>query len=98
MRSEVRVGSLLPRTAGGFAFQPYAFFDAARVWNEDSAFDGLGAQRLYSAGAGVRATIRDAARLDALVAVPLRNTMTEKVKGDVRLLINLTLQLAPWRL
>jgi len=98
VRSEVRVGSLLPRTAGGFAFQPYVFFDAARVWNEDSAFDGLPAQKLYSAGGGVRATILDAARLDALLAVPLRNTMTEKVKGDVRLLINLTLQLAPWRL
>ena len=97
-RAEVRVGSLLPKAAGGFAFQPYAFFDAARVWNEDSTFDGLPAQKLYSTGAGVRATIRDAARLDALVAVPLRNTMTEKVKGDVRVLINFTLQLAPWRL
>ncbi|MFC4294753.1 ShlB/FhaC/HecB family hemolysin secretion/activation protein [Novosphingobium tardum] len=96
-RSEVRVGSLLPKTAGGTALQPYAFFDAAWVWNKDSAFDGLDPQKLYSAGAGVRASIRDSARLDALVAVPLRDTLTQNVKGDVRLLLNLTLQLAPWR-
>ena len=98
MRSEVRVGSLLPRTAGGFAFQPYAFFDVAKVWNEDAAFDGVGGQKLYSAGAGMRATIRDAARLDALVAVPLKDALgAPNAKGDVRFLVNLTVQLAPWR-
>ncbi|WP_230206858.1 ShlB/FhaC/HecB family hemolysin secretion/activation protein [Novosphingobium sp. Gsoil 351] len=98
VRSEVRVGSLLPRTAGGVALQPYAFFDAAKVWNEDTAFDGVGGQQLYSAGAGVRATIRDAARLDALVAVPLRDAFgAPNAKGDVRFLVNFTLQLAPWR-
>ena len=98
VRSEVRVGSLLPRTAGGFAFQPYAFFDYAKVWNEDTAFNGMGGQELYSAGAGVRASIRDAARLDALVAVPLRNAIgAPNARGDVRLLINFTVQLAPWR-
>lgn len=98
VRSEVRVGSLLPRTAGGFAFQPYAFFDLAKVWNEDAAFNGVGGQKLYSAGAGVRATIRDAARLDALVAVPLKDALgAPNAKGDVRFLVNLTVQLAPWR-
>lgn len=98
VRSEVRVGSLLPRTAGGFAFQPYAFFDVARVWNQDTAFNGVGGQKLYSAGAGVRASIRDAARLDALVAVPLRDAFgAPNAKGDVRFLVNLTVQLAPWR-
>ena len=98
LRSEVRVGSLLPRTAGGFAFQPYAFFDYAKVWNEDTAFNGMGAQQLYSAGAGVRASIRDAARLDALAAVPLRDAFgAPNAKGDVRFLVNLTMQLAPWR-
>ena len=98
VRSEVRVGSLLPRTAGGFAFQPYAFFDYARVWNEDASFNGVGGQQLYSAGAGVRASIRDAARLDAVVAVPLRNAIgAPNAKGDVRVLVNLTVQLAPWR-
>ena len=98
MRSEVRVGSLLPRSAGGFAFQPYAFFDVAKVWNEDAAFNGVGGQKLYSAGAGVRATIRDAARLDALVAVPLKDALgAPSAKGDVRFLVNFTVQLAPWR-
>ena len=98
VRSEVRVGSLLPRTAGGFAFQPYAFFDIAKVWNEDAAFNGVGGQKLYSAGAGVRATIRDAARLDVLVAVPLKDALgAPSAKGDVRFLVNLTVQMAPWR-
>ena len=55
-------------------------------------------QRLFSAGAGVRATLFDAVRVDGVVAVPLRDTVLQKVKGDVRFLINLSIQLAPWRL
>ena len=96
-RSEVKVGSLIPKSPGGNAFQPYAFFDAAWVWNHDSAFAGLNPQKLYSAGGGIRATIREAIRADATVAVPLRDVPGLAVKGDVRFLFNLSVQLAPWR-
>lgn len=98
LRSEVRVGSLLPKAAGGNAFQPYAFFDAAWVWNKDSTFDGLDPQKVFSAGAGVRASLRDTMRLDAAVAVPLHDPAGLSVKGDVRFLVNLSFQLLPWRL
>lgn len=96
VRNELRIGSLIPRDRGSSAFQPYAFFDAAWVWNEDAAFDGLDPQELYSAGAGIRANIRNAARLDAYLAVPLNTAGFQTERGDVRFLFSLTLQLAPW--
>lgn len=97
-RAEVRVGSLIPRTGGGTALQPYAFVDAAWVWNNDSAFNGLDPQKVVSIGAGLRASIRDAIRLDAGVAVPLHDPIGLQVKGDARFLLNLSFQLLPWRL
>lgn len=97
-RAEVRVGSLIPTTAGGTALQPYAFFDAAWVWNNDSAFNGLDPQKVVSIGAGLRASIREAIRLDAGVAVPLHDPIGLQVKGDARFLLNLSFQLLPWRL
>ena len=96
-RSEVRIGSLIPETPGASAWQPYAFFDAAWVWNHDSGFVGFNPQKLYSAGAGVRGTLREAIRVDGTVAVPLRDVPGQPVKGDVRFLVNLSVQLAPWR-
>ncbi|SMC86732.1 Hemolysin activation/secretion protein [Novosphingobium sp. B1] len=97
-RAEVRVGSLIPRTAGGTALQPYAFVDAAWVWNNDYAFDGLDPQKVVSIGAGLRASIREAIRLDAGVAIPLHDPIGLQVKGDARFLLNLSFQLLPWRL
>jgi hypothetical protein len=37
-------------------------------------------------------------RIDALVAVPLRDVVGQAVQGDVRFLFNVSVQLAPWRL
>lgn len=97
VQAEVRLGSILPRERDGFAFQPYAFFDAAWVWNEDAAFDGIDPQKLYSAGGGVRAAWGDRARLDVNVAAPLRRVGLQEDRGDVRVLVSLTARLAPWR-
>ncbi|WP_164115406.1 ShlB/FhaC/HecB family hemolysin secretion/activation protein [Sphingorhabdus sp. Alg239-R122] len=96
-RSELRYGSLIPKDRAASAIQPYVFFDAAWVWNEDAAFDGLDPQSLYSAGGGVRANIRNGARIDATLAVPLKKAGFQTQRGDVRFLISLTMQLAPWR-
>jgi len=94
-RSEVRFGSAWPLTQGGKAFQPYGFFDALWLWNEDSASGGLGTERLFSTGVGVRANLMDRFRLDAGLAVPLRDTMfNPDAKGDVRGLISISMQLA----
>lgn len=97
VQAEVRLGSILPRERDGFAFQPYAFFDAAWVWNEDTSFDGLDPQKLYSAGGGVRVAWGDRARLDLSVAAPLKRVGLQEDRGDVRVLMSLTARLAPWR-
>lgn len=97
-RSEVRLGSQFPKEPRGTAIQPYAFFDAAWIWNRDMALAAVDPQKLFSVGGGVRATLLDMLRVDALVAVPLRDVVGQAVKGDVRFLFNVSVQLAPWRL
>lgn len=94
---EVRVGSLVPRSVRSFAIQGYGFFDAAWVWNEDSAFNGLDPQKLYSAGGGVRVAYGDRINLDLGVAAPLKRAGLQTDRGDVRVLLNLTVKLLPWR-
>lgn len=93
-QSEVRIGSVTPETLDSFAFQPFAFFDAAWVWNNRDAMSG--SQSLYSAGAGVRAAYGDRARLDLALAVPLKRAGLQTDRGDVRLLVSLTTRLVPW--
>ncbi|MCW1428130.1 ShlB/FhaC/HecB family hemolysin secretion/activation protein [Novosphingobium sp. JCM 18896] len=106
-QAELRLGSLTPRSAQSWAFQPFAFFDAARVWNQDQrAPYPRDPQSLYSAGGGLRARWGDRARLEAYAAAPLKRvayyadpanqTGLRTVKGDVRLLVSLTVNLFPW--
>lgn len=89
---EARYGSFVPANIKSFAVQPFVFFDAAWVWNEDSAFDGLDPQKLYSAGGGVRVAYGDLARLDVTLAVPLNRGGFLTEKPDPRLLVSLTTQ------
>jgi hypothetical protein len=68
------------------------------VWNRDKVAGVPDPQRLFF---GRRRRARNVVRrgaVDGVVAVPLRDTVLQKVKGDVRFLINLSIQLAPWRL
>lgn len=96
-RSEVRLGSLVPNTPGASAFQPYVFFDAAWVWTHNPVAGVANPQRICSVGGGLRATLHDAVRVDGTVAVPLNDAVGQPVKGDPRFLINVSLQLAPWK-
>lgn len=89
---EARYGSLVPANTKSFAVQPFAFFDAAWVWNKDSAFNGLNPQKLYSAGGGVRVTYGDLARLDVTFAAPLNRPALLAKRPDPRLLVTLTTQ------
>jgi hemolysin activation/secretion protein len=93
-QSEIRIGSLLPRTIDGFAVQPYAFADLGIVWNHASLVDGP--QRLWSVGGGLRAAWGRSARLDVALAAPLNRTPLQKER-DVRLLVTLSTKLLPWR-
>lgn len=79
--------------SGDLRVQPYAFGDAARVWNKGVP----GSQSLYSAGAGLRADLGDRFRLDTTLAVPLKRTGLQTDRGDVRLLVTLTTRILPWR-
>lgn len=72
--------------------QPYAFFDAAWVWNKGVG----GAQRLTSVGGGLRSSWSDRFRLDASVAVPLEAAGLQTHRPPVRFLISLTTRLLPW--
>lgn len=89
---ELRLGSLIPPNPRDIAIQPFAFFDAAWIWNEDSAFAGLGAEQVYSAGGGARIAIGQNARLDLYAARPLRRTLFETRRSDLRFLVSLTTQ------
>ena len=97
MSAELRYGSFVPANTRSFAVQPFAFFDAAWIWNNDSTFNGIDPQRLYSAGGGIRAVWGDKARIDFTVAAPLRKAGVGATRrGDVRFLINFTTQILPW--
>ena len=98
VRGEVRVGSLIPKVAGSNAAQPYAFVDAAWVWNHDAAYRGLNPQKVVSLGGGMRVSLLDTVRVDAGVAVPLHDPLGLNVKGKARFMLNLSAQLLPWRL
>lgn len=94
--SEIRFGSLVPRSIKDAAFQGYGFFDAAWIWNKDTASNGIDPQRLYSAGGGIRATYGDRIRFDVGAAVPLKRAGLQTRRGDVRILANLTVKILPW--
>jgi hemolysin activation/secretion protein len=93
-QAEIRYGNPNPQALDAFAFQPFAFFDAAWVWNER---DGMsGSEGLYSVGAGVRAAYGDRFRVDAALAVPLKRTGLQEERPDPRFLISFTTRLLPW--
>jgi hemolysin activation/secretion protein len=97
-RNELRLFKLQPKSRNHFAVQPFAFFDASRVWNEDRLAPPYVAGRsdLYSAGGGVNIAWGNKARLSLYAAAPLKTSGLLNRKGDVRLLMTLTAKLVPW--
>lgn len=96
--AEARIGSLMPHARRDLALQPFAFFDAAWMWNEDAILAGTNPMKVFSAGGGVRGAVGNLGRFDLTVAAPLRDRPFDGRKGDVRLLFSITTQLWPWRL
>lgn len=96
--AELRLGTAWPRSQNSWAAQPYAFYDAAWVWNEDSAAPYLGGDpaHLASAGGGVRFAIGDHARLDVGFAKPLERDPVTQRRPAARGLVSLTTRLWPW--
>lgn len=97
LAAELRYGRIAPRRPGGIALQPFVFFDAAWMWRHGSTYAGIGAQRLTSAGGGLRAGWSNHARIDLTVATPLEKAAFQTKRGDTRLLLSLTTQILPWR-
>ena len=97
LSAEVRYGSLAPQSANAFALQPYVFTDAAWAWNEDPSRQAGNPDRLWSAGAGLRAAWGARMQADLAVAVPLERTDFQASRGDVRVLFSITTRLLPWR-
>ncbi len=94
-RYETRIGSALPRTRDDWAVQPYGFFDAAWIGNEDPGAAGFGgSDELFSTGAGVRVNWGGKVRFDAALAVPLRRTDGQTETPDPRLLMSITVRFA----
>lgn len=90
---EAFYGSLVPETQESVAVQPFAFFDLATVSLNNVAND---ADQLASVGGGVRMTLGRQALLDITGAVPLDRPDFATSRGSARLLMTLTVQLAPW--
>lgn len=78
---------------GDVRVQPFVFGDVAWAWNKGVP----GADRLVSAGGGLRTEINERFRLDATLAVPLERTRFQARKPDPRFLVTLTTRLLPWR-
>ncbi|MEK6636596.1 MAG: ShlB/FhaC/HecB family hemolysin secretion/activation protein [Pseudomonadota bacterium] len=94
---EIKVGSLIAKTAKSVAVQGYVFGDAAVVWNRDTASLGMNPEKLYSAGGGVRLGYDQRINLDLGAAVPLKKAGLQTKRGDIRILANLTIRLLPWK-
>lgn len=93
--SEARLGSLMPSSRRDVAIQGYGFLDSAWLWNKDPGTPN-DPQHLISVGGGARAAIGDRFNLDAALAFPLKRVAFLPKRGDVRLLLNLTMKLIPW--
>lgn len=96
LASELRYGSLVPQSNRSLALQAYGFVDSAWVWNLDSTA-GNNPDRLVSAGLGLRTVFGDKFNLDLAAAAPLKRIGAQTQRGDIRLLVNLTMRLAPWK-
>lgn len=92
---EIRGGSLLAASARKVAAQPFLFFDAARVGNDQGSFLPRGQRDLTSLGAGVRASWQGFG-IETMVAVPLKRTGFNNEKPDPRLLFSISRRLWPW--
>ena len=92
---ELRYGSLYPRRADAFAFEPFVFLDVARGWIDDAS-GAPDPQQVLSAGAGLRGRWGDRVDFGVLVAVPLEPAGFQTETPDPRVLFTVTTRLLPW--
>jgi hemolysin activation/secretion protein len=95
VQAEIRAGSIYPRSPKSLGLEGYAFFDHARIHNQDRLFVDESSRKLSSVGAGARASW-NRFFLDAALALPLTHVGLENKKPDPRFLVSLTTRLWPW--
>ena len=93
--AELAIGSLNTSSSSDVAVQGFVFFDSAWVWNDDLAALGMNPQNLISAGGGLRFAYGTRGTMDVMAAVPLKKAGLQAQRGDIRLLVNLTMKLLP---
>lgn len=89
-RAELAYGSLQPETPKGIAWQAFGFWDTLAAWIKD---DPGNPYTLNSVGGGIRFNLARRAFLEVAGAVPLDRSPFETEKDDVRLLVNLLVNL-----
>ncbi len=93
LSAELRLGRLMPRSAEGLAFQPYAFADAGWAWTNDGLTP---LRRVVSTGGGVRARWGDHGDFNLAVAVPLERLPGQTSLGAARVLLTFSTRFVPW--
>jgi hemolysin activation/secretion protein len=96
LQAEIRLGRLRPGSPTDLAVQPYLFFDAAWIDNQERVFVVSEREHLRSIGGGVRALYGNRAQFDVSLAVPLVRAGLQTKTPDPRLLISITTRLWPW--
>ncbi|HBR68284.1 MAG TPA: ShlB/FhaC/HecB family hemolysin secretion/activation protein [Rhodospirillaceae bacterium] len=71
-------------------YQLFTFFDAGRIWDEDSTTNDLERESVTSAGFGVRADITTQTQAGAAVAFPLNRDVEANDDQDPRFYVNLS--------
>lgn len=89
-RFELAYGTLQPETPDGVAWQGFVFWDTATAWIKNVVDDPF---TIHSVGGGVRLNIARRAYLEVAGAVPLNRAPLETTRDDVRLLLNLSIDL-----
>lgn len=96
-QTEIRIGSLMQRSAKRPAIQGYAFWDWAKISNHDKLTILDQNNHLNSVGGGLRIGFGRFA-LETALAVPLTRVSLLYEKPDPRVLVALTTRLWPWSL
>ena len=94
---EARLGKPQPRDRRDVAYEVFGFYDAVRIWNTDSNSTETN-RTLASAGAGIRVSWGDHARLEMTYAHPFDRALSfDPQTAPDRLLVSLVIRALPWR-
>lgn len=92
---EVRYGRLSRAVGDAVILQPFAFVDAAWIWNHDAGIAN-NRQSAYTGGGGLRMRWGDHGDANFTLSVPFKDAGFANSGGDVRFLFTIRARLQPW--